>query len=109
MDGQKKLIIDTDPGVDDAMAILAAFNSPELEVIGLTTLYGNVPTELATENALRLVEMAGRQDCPVVQGSLTTLAGGEKKRIADFVHGNDGFGNSFLPKPRVRRERRLGP
>lgn len=46
---------------DDAMAILAAFNSPEVEVIGLTTIYGNVPTLLATQNALRLVEMAGKQ------------------------------------------------
>lgn len=97
---RKRLIIDTDPGVDDAMAILAAFNSPNLEIIGLTTIYGNVPTVLATENAIRLREMVG-QAVPVVQGSLKSLRGMEKERIADFVHGKDGFGNSFLPAPKV--------
>lgn len=53
--GPMKLIIDADPGIDDAMAILAAFNSPEVEVVGIKTMYGNVRTELATQNALRLV------------------------------------------------------
>lgn len=48
------------PPPDDAMSILMAFNSPELRVLGLTTVYGNVPTSLATQNALRLVEMAGK-------------------------------------------------
>jgi inosine-uridine nucleoside N-ribohydrolase len=51
----KKVIIDTDPGIDDAMAILFAFQSPELDVIGLTTTYGNVKTTMATNNALHLV------------------------------------------------------
>ncbi|CAK9161809.1 unnamed protein product, partial [Ilex paraguariensis] len=50
----KKIIIDTDPGIDDAMAILLALQSPEVEVIGLTTIYGNVYTTLATRNALHL-------------------------------------------------------
>ena len=56
----KKIIIDTDPGVDDALAIIFAFHSPELEVLGLTTIFGNVETELATLNSLRLVEMSGK-------------------------------------------------
>ncbi|MDX1993947.1 MAG: nucleoside hydrolase, partial [bacterium] len=62
------IIIDTDPGVDDAMAIFFALKSHELDVIGLTTIFGNCHTALATTNALRLLEIAGRTDIPVAQG-----------------------------------------
>ncbi|XP_024961602.1 probable uridine nucleosidase 2 isoform X2 [Cynara cardunculus var. scolymus] len=65
----KKIIIDTDPGIDDAMAIFLALRSPEIKVIGLTTIYGNVYTTLATRNALHLLEFAGRTDIPVAEGS----------------------------------------
>ncbi len=65
----RKIIIDTDPGVDDAMAIFFALRSPELDVIGLTTVFGNVHTDLATTNALRLLEIAGRTDIPVARGA----------------------------------------
>ena len=71
----RKIIIDTDPGVDDSMAIFFALCSPELDVIGLTTIFGNVHTELATANALRLLEIAGRQDIPVAQGARDALTG----------------------------------
>ncbi|CAD7702848.1 unnamed protein product [Ostreobium quekettii] len=101
---KKLLIIDTDPGVDDAMAIFAAFNSPEVDVIGLTTLFGNVKTSLATENALRLRELAGREDVPVIEGSSSTFAGVPNKRVADFVHGQDGFGNTHQPRPKGSKE-----
>ncbi|PNW82034.1 hypothetical protein CHLRE_06g271050v5 [Chlamydomonas reinhardtii] len=96
------LIIDTDPGVDDAMAILLAANSPEVRLVGLTTVYGNVPTALATANALRLLEMAGLgQDVVVAQGAARSLkAGMDVERIADFVHGADGFGDIGLPPPK---------
>ncbi|KAK1319708.1 putative uridine nucleosidase 2 [Acorus calamus] len=77
---KKKIIIDTDPGIDDAMAIFVALQSPEVEVIGLTTIYGNVYTTLATRNALHLK--------------------GTKLRIADFVHGADGLGNQNFPAPK---------
>jgi uridine nucleosidase len=79
------------------MAILSAFNSPEVEVIGLTSLYGNVPTTMATRNALRLVHIAGREDVPVIEGAHTSIKGISKERIADFVHGSDGFGNTNQP------------
>ncbi|KAG6732947.1 hypothetical protein I3843_01G194900 [Carya illinoinensis] len=69
----KKIIIDTDPGIDDAMAIFLALQSPEVEVIGLTTIYGNVYTTLATRNALHLLEVAGRTDIPVAEGSHVTI------------------------------------
>ncbi|KAI3927174.1 hypothetical protein MKW92_049037 [Papaver armeniacum] len=96
---KKKIIIDTDPGIDDAMAIFVALNSPEVEVIGLTTIFGNVYTTLATRNALHLLEFAGRTDIPVVEGSRTTYTKGTKLRVADFVHGTDGLGNQNFPPP----------
>ncbi|XP_007026485.2 PREDICTED: probable uridine nucleosidase 2 isoform X1 [Theobroma cacao] len=96
----KKIIIDTDPGIDDAMAIFLALRSPEVEVIGLTTIYGNVYTTLATRNALHLLEVAGRTDIPVAEGSHVTITKGTKLRIADFVHGADGLGNQNFPPPK---------
>lgn len=96
----KKIIIDTDPGIDDAMAIFLALQSPEVQVIGLTTIYGNVYTTLATRNALHLLEVAGRTDIPVAEGSHVTLTKGTKLRIADFVHGADGLGNQNFPPPK---------
>ncbi|XP_073281264.1 probable uridine nucleosidase 2 [Primulina huaijiensis] len=100
MEERKKIIIDTDPGIDDAMAIFLALQSPEIEVIGLTTIYGNVYTTLATRNALHLLEIAGRTDIPVAEGSHVTLTKGTKLRIADFVHGTDGLGNQNFPPPK---------
>ncbi|KAL2487686.1 putative uridine nucleosidase 2 [Forsythia ovata] len=97
---RKKIIIDTDPGIDDAMAIFLALNSPEVEVIGLTTIYGNVYTTLATRNALHLLEIAERIDIPVAEGSHVTITKGTKLRIADFVHGTDGLGNQNFPPPK---------
>ncbi|KAI5583141.1 hypothetical protein POPTR_007G144600v4 [Populus trichocarpa] len=96
----KKIIIDTDPGIDDAMAIFLALRSPEVEVIGLTTIYGNVYTTLATRNALHLLEVAGRTDIPVAEGSHVTITKGTKLRIADFVHGADGLGNQNFDPPK---------
>lgn len=94
----RKIIIDTDPGVDDAMAIFFALHSPELDVIALTTIFGNVHTSLATTNALKLLEIAGRTDIPVAKGIAnpiaTTYAG-----PVPFVHGDDGQGNINLPPP----------
>jgi uridine nucleosidase len=92
----KKIIIDTDPGVDDSMAILFALQSPELEVVGLTTIFGNVYTDLATQNALRLVEIAGRPGLPVAHGAELPLIT-PLEYVADFVHGADGLGNTYLP------------
>lgn len=94
----RKIIIDTDPGVDDAMAIFFALHSPELEVIGLTTIFGNVDTALATTNALRLLEIAGRTDIPVAKGADDPIAVPFGGGVA-FVHGDDGQGNVFLDVP----------
>lgn len=97
----RKIIIDTDPGVDDAMAIFMALRSPELEVIGLTTIFGNVETHLATKNALRLLEIAGRTDIPVARGADHPLAGSFLGPVP-FVHGDDGQGNLHLPPPKTK-------
>lgn len=95
----KRIIIDTDPGVDDTMAIFFAFCSPELEVEGLTTIFGNSETRFTTLNALRLVEMAGRSDVPVARGAEAPLMRpfiGEGWR----VHGPQGTGTHELPPPK---------
>ena len=68
------IIIDTDPGVDDAMAIFYALASPELEVVGLTTVFGNAHVEVCTANALRILDVAGRPDIPVAHGAARPLA-----------------------------------
>ncbi len=87
-----KMIIDTDPGVDDAMAILYAAHDPAIELLGLTTVFGNVPVQKATRNALRLCDLAGL-DIPVAEGAarpsvVAPLDPAEAARI----HGAEGFG-----------------
>ena len=94
----EKIILDTDPGIDDAMAIFFAMNSPELELLGLTTTFGNVSVDMATDNALRLVEMMGL-DTPVARGVEVPLVQAAAP-FPDFVHGADGFGNVNLPAPK---------
>lgn len=94
----KKIVVDTDPGIDDAMAILFALASPALEVLGLTTIYGNVLTDMATRNALHLLEFAGRTNIPVVQGAAQPLHV-RYHGAASFVHGDDGLGNTNQPLP----------
>jgi inosine-uridine nucleoside N-ribohydrolase len=91
----RKIIIDTDPGIDDAQAILLAASHPELDLLGLTTVFGNVPVDLATANALRLVDLIS-QSIPVAPGAALPLSGIERAH-PDFVHGTDGFGNINWP------------
>ncbi|KAJ7971531.1 uridine nucleosidase 1 [Quillaja saponaria] len=98
----EKLIIDTDPGIDDSMAILMAFQTPNVEILGLSTIFGNVATEDATRNALLLCEIAGCPDVPVAEGSPEPLKGG-RPRVADFIHGTDGLGNIFLSPPKAKK------
>ncbi|KAI5664785.1 hypothetical protein M9H77_24108 [Catharanthus roseus] len=105
---REKIIIDTDPGIDDSMAILMAFQTPELEVIGLTTVFGNVATEDATQNALILCEIAGYPGVPVAEGCTEPLKGG-RPRVADFVHGSDGLGNVNLPPSKSKKDEKTAP
>ena len=81
----RKIIIDTDPGQDDAFAILFALGSPaELEVVGITTVGGNVPLARTSENALKVVELAGRPDVPVYAGCPGPMV--RKLKTAEHVH-----------------------
>ncbi len=97
----KKIVIDTDPGVDDSLAIFVALNSPELEVLGLTTIFGNAVTTTCTENALRLLEIAERTDIPVAEGAHVPLSG-ISRGVATFVHGDNGQGNAELSLPAIK-------
>ncbi len=93
----KKIIIDTDPGIDDAQALCYAMAHPELELLALTCIYGNVSVDLATQNALRLCELTG-STTPVAQGARSPLTIAPHP-VADFVHGKNGFGNIELAQP----------
>lgn len=93
----QKIIIDTDPGIDDAMAIHQAFADPRLEVIGLTTIFGNVTATRATRNALHLAEMAGHP--AVIAGGAPVPLRRAPEPPADFVHGPEGFGSLPVPAP----------
>jgi Inosine-uridine preferring nucleoside hydrolase len=84
-----RLIIDTDPGVDDAVGILLALRSPELQVEAITAVSGNVPLELTLPNALRLVEIAGRTNIPVAGGASHPLT--RRLVTARYAHGNNGL------------------
>jgi len=94
----RKILIDTDPGIDDAMAIFYALESPELDVVGITSVFGNAHTSVCTTNALKLLEIADRTDIPVARGVDGPLAMPYRGPVA-FVHGTDGQGNVDLPPP----------
>ncbi|MCD5402948.1 MAG: nucleoside hydrolase [Dehalococcoidia bacterium] len=96
MTQQIQFIIDTDPGVDDAIAILMAMASSEIEILGLTTVGGNVPLARATRNALSLLQAASRSDIPVAKGASRPLRG--KFAYAPYFHGPSGL-SQRLPDP----------
>lgn len=93
----RPIIIDTDPGQDDAVAILLALASPELELVGITTVAGNVPQPLVTTNTLKLVELVGRSDVPVFAGADRPLV--RDLYTAEYVHGPTGIDGVDLPTP----------
>ncbi|MCE8532026.1 nucleoside hydrolase [Ruegeria pomeroyi] len=94
----RKIIIDTDPGQDDAVAILLALASPdEIEVLGITAVAGNVPLPLTAKNARIVCELAGRPDVPVHAGCDAPIA--RKLVTAEHVHGKTGLDGPDLPEP----------
>lgn len=92
------MIIDTDPGVDDAMAIFMALASPELDVVGLTTVFGNAATVNTTRNARVLLDAAGRRDIPVAEGAADSLTG-QYVGPVPWVHGHNGLGDAAINEP----------
>jgi inosine-uridine nucleoside N-ribohydrolase len=89
--------LDVDPGIDDSLAILLALRSPELEVVAITVVAGNVDVEQGLENALKVVELAGARSLPVAKGAASPLEG--KLTTARHVHGENGLGDIHLPTP----------
>ena len=96
----KRVIIDTDPGIDDTAALLFAFGSPELQVEALTTIFGNVSLEQCTRNALTILEAANRSDIPVYPGVSRAFGLGDPP-LAPHIHGSDGLGDTNLPPPDI--------
>ena len=103
----KRVIIDTDPGIDDAMAILLALNSPELQVEALTVVPGNVEAKQGLENALKIVSLANRCDVPVAGGAQHPL--NQKLITAQFWHGKNGLAGVELPASNCKADPRFGP
>ena len=93
----RSIIIDTDPGQDDAVALLLALASPELEVLGITTVAGNVPLALTTRNACIMLELIGRRDVPVYAGAIRPMV--RPLVTAEYVHGKTGLDGPILPEP----------
>lgn len=98
----QKVIVDTDPGIDDALAIFIALVSAELEVIGLTTVCGNIGIATTTRNAGRILALGQRSDVPVLGGSAKPLVG-PGFDTAD-IHGNDGLGGVTFPEPETEEK-----
>jgi len=94
------VILDCDPGHDDAIALLLALASPELELLGVTTTYGNQTLDKTTANALRVLELVGRADVPVSAGAERPLA--RELVVAAHVHGETGLDGPSLPESRSR-------
>jgi inosine-uridine nucleoside N-ribohydrolase len=104
---QTRVIIDTDPGVDDAFAILLALNSPELKVEALTVVPGNVDGKQGLENALKIVSLANRCDVAVAGGAQHPL--NQKLITAQYWHGPNGLAGVELPAPKCKADPRFGP
>jgi purine nucleosidase len=96
----KKILFDTDPGIDDACAILLALASPELSVEGLSIVHGNCSLEQGTTNALSVLELAHASHIPVARGCELPLV--QPSLLAPETHGNTGLGYAELPEPRAQ-------
>jgi len=103
----KKIILDTDPGSDDALAMMLALNSPELDVRAIIVVPGNVTASQGLENALRMVTLANRCDIPVAAGAQHPLF--QKLITAEFWHGKNGLADVELPASKCKVDSRFGP
>lgn len=100
----RKIIIDTDPGQDDAVAMLLAFASPELEVLGVTAVAGNVPLALTEKNARKICELAGKPETKVFAGAIRPMV--RQLVTAENVHGKTGLDGPKLPEPKMPLQKR---
>ncbi len=100
----RRILLDTDPGVDDALAFLLAFASPEIKVEAVTTVDGNVDVEKGTRNARQLLEFLGRDDVPVARGASHPML--RPMGNAESFHGKTGLMDAVLPEPKMRVDKR---
>ena len=100
----KRIILDTDPGVDDALAFLLTFSSPEINVEAVTTVDGNVNAEKGTRNARQLLEFLGRSDVPVARGAEHPML--RPMDNAESFHGKTGLMDAILPEPKMKIDKR---
>ena len=107
MSDQRAIIIDTDPGQDDAIALLLALASPELDVLGITAVAGNVPLALTETNARKICELAGKPETPVYAGAARPLM--RDLVTAEYVHGKTGLDGPDLPEPTMALQETFGP
>ena len=91
-----KTAFDVDTGVDDSLALLYALNKPQFEIVGIATVTGNVEADLAAENTLKILDLAGAPEIPVTLGALAPLRGRWEGRVS-VIHGDNGLGNVKLP------------
>jgi inosine-uridine nucleoside N-ribohydrolase len=94
------IVLDCDPGHDDALALMLAVSSPEVELVGVTTVAGNQTIEKTTTNALKVLELCGRSDVPVARGASDPLV--RRRDVAAHVHGESGLDGPDLPAPSTR-------
>ena len=98
------IIIDCDPGHDDAIALLLALASPEVELLGVTTVAGNQTLPKTTTNALRVLELVDRADIPVAAGAARPLV--RELKVAEWIHGESGLDGPTLTEPKTEADRR---
>ena len=99
-----KILLDCDPGHDDAIALLLALASPEVDLVGVTTVHGNQTLEKTTVNALKLLEFVERTDVPVAAGAARPIL--REPFVADYVHGESGMDGPALPQPTTQPDSR---
>lgn len=103
----KRIILDCDPGIDDAVAIILAAKSAKVQVEAITTVTGNLTADLTATNARKVLELIGRGEIPVAQGMERPLV--EEVPANSFFHGEDGLGNTGLPDPHRHLDSRFAP
>ena len=100
----RKIVIDCDPGIDDATALILAMQASRFDILGITTVFGNATLEQGTKNALRVVEISGK-NIPVYKGAQKPLTV-PLAAPPDFVHGKDGLGDSHQPEPKIAAQKK---
>jgi purine nucleosidase len=101
------VLIDTDPGIDDAIALLLALRSPELDVRGISVVHGNVPVDVGTANVFKVLDLAGGLDVPVARGAAAPLL--RPATHAEIVHGSDGLAELIPPPEELALHEDYGP